>query len=142
MGKVESIFDARRRAKFGCGFLSQRDVDELLEGKLIDSRRERFEKHQREGCAECLHLAAAIEQFRRVLDEGVLQIEADRFARSEHDLKRRLQEEFERTFADADRRKTPWGSEISTDDLEQIVAAGPDGPRADPDPEADDPEDD
>jgi hypothetical protein len=132
MSKVESIFGARRRGKFGCGFLAQRDVEEMLEGKLADSRRERFDVHLREGCSECLHLSAAIEEFQRVLDKGALGIEAEQFAETEHALKLRVREEFERTFAERGRSHTPpWGREISTDELEQIVAAGPDSQRND-----------
>jgi len=139
MGKIESILGARRRGRFGCGFLAPRDVEEMLEGRLAEDRRRRFELHLQQGCVECLHLAAAVEKFRLVLDEGVLGVEAGQFARTEHGLKLRLREEFDRIFAGRGRHRAPWSGEIGTEDLERIVAAGPDTPPAepnlDPDPE-------
>jgi len=129
MSKVESIFGARRN-KFGCGFLTHRDIDELLEGKLSAERTDRFQQHQRGGCNECLLLGASVERFRRILEEGVLEVEAGQFAKTEQALKERLREEFQQMFSAAEVTmvEAPWSRELSTDDLEHIAAAGPDTP--------------
>jgi len=129
MSKIESIFGARDRGKFGCGFLSQRDVDDLLTSELEGPRFDRLEQHRLE-CEECVHLLAAVERFRAVIDDGVLESEARQFAESEQAVKARLREEFALTLGSSGRRGSPpWGREMSTDELEYIAAAGPDGPQ-------------
>jgi len=129
MSKIESIVGARNRGHFGCGFLSQRDIDDLLSSGLDASRSERLEQH-RVQCEECVHLVAAVERFREVIDGGVLETEARQFAEREQAVKLRLRQEFERTFGPSGRRggSVPWGREMSADELEYIAAAGPDGP--------------
>lgn len=142
MTNIRSFSDAPDK-RFGCGFLSRRDVDEMLEGRLDDARRERFEQHQREGCTDCLYLAASLEQFARVLRDGVLGIEARQFADVEPGLKVHLRQEYERLFArnGLPVSSLPWAREISTDDLEHIAAAGPDAlcNGIEHDPDEDDP---
>jgi len=129
MSKVRSIFGSPGRSKFGCGSLSQRDIDDLLSGELDELRSERFEEHCRV-CDECVRLSVAVERFRTLVDEGVLESEARRFALGERSIKARLREEFERAIVDSGQRggSLPWGREMSADELEQIAAAGPDGP--------------
>jgi len=139
VSKVESIFGARRRAKFGCGFLSARDVEELLEGRLEASRVERFERHLAEGCVECLHLSAAIEEFRRVLTDGAVAAEVSAFVRTERSLKRTLREAFARALRGRATAPSnlPWERELTAEELESIAAAGPPVPPQEPEDERD-----
>lgn len=142
MSKIRSIFGKPPKDRFGCGFLTRRDIDEILESRFDEARQERFEEHQREGCTECLYLAAALEQFTRILKDGVLGIEAEQFSEIEQGLRINLRREYEKIFArnGLPVSSLPWAREVSTDDLEHIAAAGPDGPRNgfDRDPDDDD----
>lgn len=59
----------------GCGFLSAKDLQEAIEGRLSPPRRTEFEAHVDKGCSECITLAADLETFRRILASGTLESE-------------------------------------------------------------------
>lgn len=59
----------------GCGFLSSRDLQEAIEGRLSAQRRQEFESHVEQGCAECVTLAADLATYRRLLSSGPLDSE-------------------------------------------------------------------
>lgn len=60
----------------GCGFLSQKEIGEALEGRLPEERRNELELHVEQGCAECVTLVVDLEVFRGVLADGVSEMEA------------------------------------------------------------------
>ncbi len=112
----------------GCGFLSSREVDALIEGRLGARRAGLFDAHRDRGCGECLHLHAAAESFREILEHGVLEAEQTAFARIRRSVEVRLGQEVDR-LQDGSGRSLfgrPWGvgRGLSADELEQIAAAG------------------
>ena len=113
----------------GCGFLSPREVDALVEGRLKARRLGLFDTHRGEGCGECLHLHAAAESFRDILEHGVLAAERTAFGRTRRGVEARLGQEVDRLREQGSRRSLlglPWGvgRGLSSDELEQIAAAG------------------
>jgi hypothetical protein len=125
MRKLTSMFSRRRDPDLGCGFLSQREVDSLVEGHLAGDRQARFGQHLLEGCAECLHLSEAVQEFRRILEQGPLQAEKAAFERGRRAILARLREEARRAAEeDGTVVQFPWARGMSTAELEQIAAAG------------------
>lgn len=117
-----NLFRRKRQPTPGCGFLSQREMAAYLEGSLDSERQGRFKEHQRQGCAACLHLSAALEQFHTILDQGVLESERVRFGRTERIVKAVLRAQADRRQAESDRSPLGGGWELSPGELEQIAA--------------------
>lgn len=118
---VRSIFGGSRA--FGCGALSRRQVDLFLEGGLDEESWDRFRSHG-QTCHECRHLAEALDIFRELLENGVLDAERAAFERSERTLRARLRQELER-LPPGKRRLLARTADLSCEQLEQIAAAGP-----------------
>ena len=139
MKKRGSIFGRKREPELGCGYLSSQEIDSYLEGRLADERNGEFEAHLRGNCTECLHLSAALESFREILDKGALETERRWFESSRRVLKARVRQELERELAEGDGKLLPFSRPgLTNDELETLAAAGSDphlDPGEDPDEE-------
>ena len=127
----------------GCGFLSERQIDAFLERGADPDLEQGFEQHLRDGCAECLHLVAAMEQFREVLERGPVQSERARFAETRHLFRTRLRYAVETDDGEHSAGFLGLGTArgLSPEELEQISAAG-EGRNVDPTAGEEDDEDD
>ena len=119
-----SAFGRPREQGLGCGFLSQLEVDALVEGRLSDERMAQFWEHLL-GCRECYDLAASVTIFHEILDRGAPEAEQKEFARTAQRLKARLRQEIERNASGGDPVGRCRAGGLSASELEGIAAAGP-----------------
>jgi len=92
----------------GCGFLSARQVDAWLSGRIAPRRRRAFEGHQLSGCSSCALLAADVSVFGGVMDGGVIETERREFELTAPLVKAQLRQALAR-MDEVSVRKTAFG---------------------------------
>ena len=112
------IFTRKHQGDIGCGFLSQREIDSLLEGDLAAERLRSFRRHQGTGCGECLHLGEAIDHFQSAIEHGPMESERIRFGGTTRIVKAHLRRALERAHSEG-----TWGIGVglSSSELEQMA---------------------
>ncbi|MDH3628138.1 MAG: hypothetical protein OES25_10855 [Acidobacteriota bacterium] len=84
----------RNRANpVGCGFLSERELDAWLDGRMATPQRMAFLEHQHTGCADCALLAADMASFSTVVRHGPLVGERRQFDATRAIVAARLRQE-------------------------------------------------
>lgn len=92
---IKSILNRSIEAPAGCGFLTSREIEAWLDGKLAGERKEAFGSHQLGGCCSCSLLAADLEVFHGVVTRGLLESERREYERTQAILKAHLRQKIE-----------------------------------------------